>query len=716
MNLLTQQLEQKKSEWFQKLFKNSHIGILVVDHKRNNLLVNPHLCKMFGYSEDELLGKNAEIFHISHQNYLDFAQKAFNIVLKGKTIDLEYPFQKKDGTRIWVRISGDVLRKDQEVLWTFVDITARVQLEEELRAKEKQMLSMNALVHLGTWEIYLQNGQITLSDEMCKILGLKQGSQIDLDYYFKDILHPDDREIAKEGLDILLAGDETNGSYLRIFRKREDGEKEIRYVYQKGLLLQDEDGNAFKLIGATQDITEYKKLQMELQQQKDRFEYQAYHDVLTGLPNRLLLRDRLKEKIKYAKRHKKKLAVLFLDLDNFKSLNDSLGHDAGDYFLQKLAQRMRKQLRESDTIARLGGDEFVILVDDIHLPQSITEIIIKGLHEVNEPILVKNRLIYPRMSIGVALYPDDGTDSETLLKNADAAMYKAKKSGRHTYSFYTESMTQEAYKRITLEQELKQAITNEQLVVYFQPQVDARSLKQVGMEALIRWNHPKKGLIFPVDFIPFTESTDFIIEIDRYMMRKAISTLQRWHEEGLNPGVLSLNLAIRNLQSKDFFSFFTETVEMYGCKYEWLGLEVTETQLMNNPDKSIAILQKLSDFGVTISIDDFGTGYSSLAYLKQLPIHKLKIDRSFIIDIPQNKEDAAIVQAVVALAKALNLEIVVEGVELKRQIDFLVENGCYVIQGFYYSKAIDDKAMEERLRLEAKKPINKSESIIVTRK
>jgi len=716
VNLLTQQLEQKKSEWFQKLFKNSHIGILVVDHKRNNLLVNPHLCKMFGYSEDELLGKNAEIFHISHQNYLDFAQKAFNIVLKGKTIDLEYPFQKKDGTRIWVRISGDVLRKDQEVLWTFVDITARVQLEEELRAKEKQMLSMNALVHLGTWEIYLQNGQITLSDEMCKILGLKQGSQIDLDYYFKDILHPDDREIAKEGLDILLAGDETNGSYLRIFRKREDGEKEIRYVYQKGLLLQDEDGNAFKLIGATQDITEYKKLQMELQQQKDRFEYQAYHDVLTGLPNRLLLRDRLKEKIKYAKRHKKKLAVLFLDLDNFKSLNDSLGHDAGDYFLQKLAQRMRKQLRESDTIARLGGDEFVILVDDIHLPQSITEIIIKGLHEVNEPILVKNRLIYPRMSIGVALYPDDGTDSETLLKNADAAMYKAKKSGRHTYSFYTESMTQEAYKRITLEQELKQAITNEQLVVYFQPQVDARSLKQVGMEALIRWNHPKKGLIFPVDFIPFTESTDFIIEIDRYMMRKAISTLQRWHEEGLNPGVLSLNLAIRNLQSKDFFSFFTETVEMYGCKYEWLGLEVTETQLMNNPDKSIAILQKLSDFGVTISIDDFGTGYSSLAYLKQLPIHKLKIDRSFIIDIPQNKEDAAIVQAVVALAKALNLEIVVEGVELKRQIDFLVENGCYVIQGFYYSKAIDDKAMEERLRLEAKKPINKSESIIVTRK
>jgi EAL domain-containing protein (putative c-di-GMP-specific phosphodiesterase class I) len=244
---------------------------------------------------------------------------------------------------------------------------------------------------------------------------------------------------------------------------------------------------------------------------------------------------------------------------------------------------------------------------------------------------------------------------------------------------------------------MRNGLKNEEFLVYFQPQVDARDEKQVGMEALIRWRHPEMGMISPAHFIPLAESTGFVVELDRYMMRRAMHTLKEWYDEGLNPGILSLNLSIRHLQSEDFFTFFTQTVQESGCEYHWLGLEVTESQLMQNPDQSISILEKLSDLGVTLSIDDFGTGYSSLSYLKRLPIDKLKIDRSFIIEVPQNKEDAAIVQAVIALAKTLHLDLVAEGVELESQKEFLLENDCCVIQGFYYSKAISAEAMRERL-------------------
>jgi len=703
MNILNVVREDKELRWFEKLFNSSHIGILVVDEERKNLLVNPHLCEMFGYKEEELLGKNTEIFHISYQSYLNFATKAFNMVLKGGSVDLEYPFRKKDGTRIWVRISGDTIRKDHEVLWTLIDITAKVHLEQDLQAKKKQLLTMNALVHLGTWEVDLKTNRIVLSDEMRRIIGVKERKDIDFNDYIDHILHPDDVAIVQKGLQTLLSGGETEGSHLRIYRDDGKGTKEIRYVYQKGLLFYDEDGEKLKLIGATQDITEYKQLEMELQEQKELFEYQAYHDVLTGLPNRLLLKDRLSEKIKYAKRHKKKLAVLFIDLDNFKSLNDSLGHNAGDCLLQELAKRMRNQLRESDTIARLGGDEFVILLEDVESVQVITTIITKGLSSMKEPVLIEGELIYPRMSIGVALYPDNGKDSDTLLKNADAAMYKAKKSGGQTYSFYTESMTVEAYKRITLEQELKEAIVKGDLRVYYQPQIDTYNKVLTGMEALVRWQHPKRGLILPSEFIAMLEESDLILELNRWVMVNAIEQFVNWYKEGFNPGVLSLNLSVRQLSCSECYISFTELLEKIGCDPHWLEVEVTESQLIQDPELAISILQSFRKLGVSIAIDDFGTGYSSLAYLKRLPIDRLKIDKSFVDDLPQSSSDVAIAKTIISLAENLDLKLIAEGVEREDQLQFLQENGCANIQGFYFSKPLTAEAMREYMVLQTYK-------------
>ena len=480
-------------------------------------------------------------------------------------------------------------------------------------------------------------------------------------------------------------------------RIRKDGEK--IFISLTVSPLRDKYGKVTHIIGYAQDITQ-KKLAFEtIQKQQEELYHQANYDYLTNLPNRLLFEDRFKHALKTAGRTESKVALLFLDLDNFKEINDSLGHKVGDEVLKVVAKQLKSIIREGDTLSRLGGDEFVVIAEDLHHSQDAAVLAEKILESFVKPIVVNSELsLYISFSIGISIYPDDGESSSDLLKNADAAMYKAKSEGKNIVEFYRSELTQKAIERVLLETNMRDGLKNEEFLVYFQPQIDARDGRQVGMEALVRWQHPSMGTIAPTHFIPLAESSGFIVELDRYMMKKAMAHLKEWYDEGLNPGLLSLNLSIRHLQNEDFLTFFTKAVESSGCQYKWLGLEVTESQLMKNPQKSISILQKLSDLGVTISIDDFGTGYSSLSYLKRLPIDKLKIDRSFILEVPQNKEDAAIVKAVIALAKTLNLDLVAEGVEHEKQKEFLVQNNCFIIQGFYYSKAVDSCTMKERLQ------------------
>ncbi|WP_324172874.1 sensor domain-containing protein [Sulfurimonas sp.] len=471
----------------------------------------------------------------------------------------------------------------------------------------------------------------------------------------------------------------------------------------------DKDGKAIGTVGACRDITKLKKIQMDLEkslrsldEQREQLEYQANHDYLTDLPNRILFVDRLKQSISLADRYDKKIALLFIDLDYFKEINDSLGHHIGDMILVEFANRMKNEIRKSDTISRFGGDEFCIILNDISNVDFISNFITQCMKIVKKPFITNKQKFHISMSVGVAFYPNDGDTPNTLLKNADAAMYKAKDSGRSTYCFYDENMTKKALDRISLETELRSALENDELVVFFQPQMDVKINKLVGMEALVRWKHPTLGLVFPDKFIPLAELTGMIVELDRFVMKQAIRTFKGWDKAGLNPGKLSMNLAIKQLESGDFIEFMNSLLNSEDFYYHNLELEVTESEIMKNPDKSIEVLKTLDKMGISIAIDDFGTGYSSLAYLTKLPIKKLKIDKSFIDGIIDNQEDSVITIAVINLCISLNLKVIAEGVETKEQESFLLENGCKFVQGYLYSKPLSAKNMTNFLQERAK--------------
>ncbi len=461
----------------------------------------------------------------------------------------------------------------------------------------------------------------------------------------------------------------------------------------------DKDGKIIGTVGAGRDITELKKIQTYLKKsmstlnkQREQLEYQANYDALTNLPNRILFMDRLQQAMSSADRYDKKVALLFIDIDHFKEINDSLGHHIGDKLLVDFSNRIKNKIRKSDTISRLGGDEFCIILNNIKDIDFITNFIIESMKVINDPFIVNGRKLHVGMSVGVSIYPNDGLSANTILKNADAAMYRAKESGRGTYFFYNEAMTQRAMERVFLETELRKAVVEDEFVVYFQSQIDAKKNRVVGMEALVRWNHPTMGLLLPDKFIPIAEVTGLIVDIDRIVIKKALLQFKEWSNSGLNPGKLAVNLAIKQIESDDFIEFIENLLNKEHYNYKDIEFEVTESQIMNNPEKSIKTLQKLSDKGISLAIDDFGTGYSSLAYLKRLPIKKLKIDKSFVDNLPDDPEDIAISKTVINLCKSLGLKVIAEGVETEAQKEFLVNNGCKFIQGYLYSKplSVDD--------------------------
>jgi len=462
--------------------------------------------------------------------------------------------------------------------------------------------------------------------------------------------------------------------------------------------LMDKEHNIIGVIESTRNITAHIQDKNALKKQKDILDYKAHYDGLTGLPNRELFIDRLTQAIKSANRSHNLVAVLFIDLDHFKDINDSLGHQIGDEVLKEVSNRLKHQIRETDTIARLGGDEFTVIIDALHDTSTIIDIVNNLINSMNTPLIVDEHKLYSTISIGVALFPDDGSIPDVLLKNADAAMYKAKDEGRNTYRFYTEEMTEKAFERIVMETHLRQALKNEEFVVYYQPQVDGQNNQIIGMEALIRWKHETMGLVSPAKFISLAEETGLIVPLDQWTMRTAMKQFVNWYAEGLKPGVLALNLAMKQLQQKDFIEILSSILKETECKPEWVELEVTEGQIMSNPDKSIIILNQISDMGIELSVDDFGTGYSSLTYLKRLPIDKLKIDQSFIKNLPDDADDSAIAQSVIALSQNLHLKVIAEGVENEAQKDFLVKHGCRNIQGYYYAKPMPSNEMEQYLR------------------
>jgi diguanylate cyclase (GGDEF)-like protein len=414
-------------------------------------------------------------------------------------------------------------------------------------------------------------------------------------------------------------------------------------------------------------------------------EHQAYHDSLTGLPNRALLLDRIDQAIRHARRNNSLLAVLFLDLDNFKQINDSFGHSVGDTVLVSVSGMLKGALRDMDTIARLGGDEFTILLSEFEKEEEINEITTKLFNILRRPLVIKGSELFVTTSIGISVFPNDGVSPEILLRNADAAMYRAKEKGRNGFEFYTHDMTERALEKVHMIASLNRALDHGEFEVYYQPQYDLQLKQLTGMEALIRWHHPDFGLLGPEQFLPAAEESGLIVALDRWTIGEGMQQMKLWEAEGIAVGRLSLNLTMQQIDQPDFLEFLMGMMQQNDCDGASLGFEITEGQLMKNPERTIEILNQVSALGIKISIDDFGTGYSSLAYLKKLPVDTLKIDKEFIRDIPGDEDDVSIVKSIIALAKSMRIDVLAEGVETEAQIDFLSKEGCTLIQGFLFS-------------------------------
>jgi diguanylate cyclase (GGDEF)-like protein len=435
-------------------------------------------------------------------------------------------------------------------------------------------------------------------------------------------------------------------------------------------------------------VIEAHKLAEQVETTKTQLHHLAHHDVLTGLPNRMLLQDRLSQAIELAHRQGTQLAMLFMDLDRFKHINDSLGHAVGDQLLQSVAQRLVSCVRHSDTISRQGGDEFVVLLSNIKHAEDAALSAQKILAALTAPHLIDQLELHVSVSIGISTYPDDGQDAETLLKNADSAMYHAKESGRNNYKFFEHEMNVRAVQRHAIEASLRRALERQEFVLFYQPKIDLHSHMIVGVEALIRWQHPEQGLVLPSQFISIAEDCGLILPIGRWVLREACLQARAWRQAGLPPITVAVNTSALEFSATDFLENIRTTLEETNLEPRYLELELTESVLMRDAEFTNSVLHALADLGVKLAIDDFGTGYSSLSYLNQFPIDILKIDRSFVRRMTSNPDNAAIVGAVIGLGKSLKLRVIAAGVETAEQCAFLLAQHCDEGQGYYFGRPV----------------------------
>ncbi|MDN3515148.1 MAG: EAL domain-containing protein [Candidatus Brocadia sp.] len=453
------------------------------------------------------------------------------------------------------------------------------------------------------------------------------------------------------------------------------------YVTMESVPARDIEGDVVRCRSAITDISEHKRLE-------EKIKRMAYYDALTDLPNRVLFNDRLTVAIAHAHRNRGMVAVLFLDLDRFKIINDTMGHTVGDKLLQEVANRLKTYMREDDTIARFGGDEFSLLLPEISHEEDVSHVARKILSAFKYPWIAGGHEFYISASIGIALYPDDGGDAEILIKNADIAMYYAKEQGRNNYQFYVPAMYTRCSDKMMLEGSLRRALDCEEFVVYYQPLVDLFTGRIVCMEALVRWRHPIRGLLFPEEFLFLSENTSFIIFIDELVLYTVCTQIKTWQDAGFQPLCVAVNLSAHTFHQENFLEMITSVLKKTGINSLHLGLEITESVAMRDIEITIHKLSELTKLGIQISIDDFGTGFSSLAYLKKFPINKLKISQLFVKGILTDRNDQIIVGSIIALAKSLKLKVVAEGVENQEQLTFLKQRQCDEIQGYLFCKPL----------------------------
>ncbi|MGA7617047.1 MAG: EAL domain-containing protein [Thermoanaerobaculia bacterium] len=665
---------------FRSIFDFAPVGIYQSTPEGEFLTVNATLARILGYeSPDEVMSR-----HLGEDIYF-FTEDRLAVVSRyestGRAADLEVIWKKKDGKAIWVQLNAHAIRDEEGKTLYFegfvYDITERKRAESTMQSQSAAMeASMDGIAILS------DHGQFTYVNQAFvrlygysdpeDLLGRRWTMLFDAREYrrFVNDVMPDFR---KQGQ----------------WRGESAGRRRSGSVFPQELSLTVIENGGFVCV--VRDITERTYAE-------EQIKHLAYHDVLTSLPNRLLFKDRLSVAIAQAQRTGRKVAVLFLDLDHFKKINDSVGHNVGDQLLQHVASRIQACIRESDTVARFGGDEFTVLLSTLTRADDAVFIATKILESIRHPFHLSGKETFISTSIGISVHPDDGEDAETLIKNADTAMYQAKDAGRDTYQLFNATISARALERLALETGLRKALINEEFVLHYQPILDRNLGRVHGMEALIRWRHPELGLIHPADFIPIAETTGLMGAIGAWALRRACRDAVQWQRCGFRSLSVSINLSVTQLQQTSLVHLVRSVLEETMMDPSQVELEITETSAMQDPENSITVLNEIKALGVRISLDDFGIGHSSLGYLKRFPIDTLKIDQSFVRDISTDPDTANIVTAIIAMAHKLRLRVVAEGVETAEQRDFLDRSLCDRMQGFLFERPIPPAEFEEFLR------------------
>ena len=621
---------------------------------------------------------------------------------RGAIIDVSLSVSAiKDETGTIVGVSGigrDVTAQRQAQDALRVEVMAREQAESELRRSEERMRIAMKAAKIGFWDLDVIKDEHVWSDTCKALLGVAPDSPANYQSLMNAV-HPDDWKMMQTEIDGAI---QEKRDYIVEYRVVWP-DNSVHWRTSSGQAFYADTGHVTRMSGITMDIDDRK-------QAEERVQFLAYYDALTGLPNRTLLRDRLANAFAGARRQKYKVALLFLDLDRFKDINDSLGHSVGDLLLQEVAERLRRWGREQDTVARIGGDEFLIMLTHVSHISDAAVAAERLMDAMTAEFVVQDRSLSIGCSVGISIFPEHGMEADDLIKNADAAMYSAKEAGRNNFRFYTEDMNVQAVERLTLESSLRLALDKKELFLVYQPQMDMVTGKITGLEALLRWQHPQLGLVPPDKFIRIAENSGLIVRIGEWVLRMACAQARKWQDEGLANVSVAVNVSAVQFRQEDFCELIRRVLQDTGLAPEYLELELTESLLLSSADLTLSVLQKLKATGLKLAIDDFGTGYSSFSYLRQFRVSKLKIDRSFIRDVAVNPDDAAITAAIISMAKSLNLKVIAEGVENEAQMSFLRAHQCDEIQGYYFSKPLAVEQVADKLRSDNPDPHFRSQA------